>query len=640
MAESPAQRSRDEPAVFRSNFVPVSPRPGLLALTRDAALVEALRAAVDPEHPFIVVASDTALTEHLLASHTRAALIDSAACPQAIALLTERLKTQFPDLVLVVAGTATDQGQLAAQITDGRVFRFLHKPVSAQRVKLFVESAFRRSDAAPHVLAPAPVPAPSRTRSAAGPARTPLVAGGFALAIVAAVAIWWFVRDDPSSPAAASQTTRPAAAQVAPASAPSDSDAASQATLERAAAGLDNVVDRLLGDAEKAIVAERLDEASRLVDSARAVRADHPRVAFLATQIGKERERLLLAAARQAAASGNLERAIAVLESGSAGGSELIGAAKRELQQQEIDGQAAAFLALADARVKAGALLEPAQDNARFYIESARALAPRHAGLQAAEQALQEALPGAVGRAIAAGDFATAGRWIDAGEEIGLTRTDLGNLRRDLQSAQIEHKANALSALAQQFGDRLRQHQLVEPATDSARAFYMQMREVDPQHPATLAARDALGKEMLAESRAALARADVAGAGRWITQAEALGLSGLEVTNARRDIATQEARASRAASIVPVSQLTRVRMIEPRYPDAARAQGQTGWVDLEFTVTPAGTVSEVQVVGASPAGVFDRAATEALERWRFKPVEQDGVAVPQRSKLRIRFDLE
>lgn len=639
MAESPAQRSREEPAVFRSGFVPVAARPGLLALTRDAALVETLRAAIDPEHPFTVVASDTALTEHLIASHTRAALIDSAACPQPIALLTERLKTQFPDLVLVVAGTATDQGKLAAQITDGRVFRFLHKPVSAQRVKLFVESAFRRSDEVPPV--PAPAPAPSRMHRAAGPSRAPLVAGGLALAIVVAVAIWWFVRDDPS-PLAARPATLSTSTPATGASAPADSDSASLDARERAdaAAGLDKTVDKLLGDAEKAIVAEQLDEASRLVDSARAVRADHPRVAFLTTQIGKERERRLLAAARQAAASGNLGRAIAVLESGSAGGSELIGAAKRELQQQEIDGQAAAFLALADARVKAGALLEPAQDNARFYIESARALAPRHAGLQAAEQALHEALPGAVARAIAAGDFATAGRWIDAGEEIGLTRTDLGNLRRDLQSAQIEHKTNALSALAQQFGDRLRQHQLVEPAADSARALYMQMREVDPQHPATLAARDALGKEMLAESRAALARADIAGAGRWITQAEALGLSGLEVANARRDIATQEARASRAASIVPVSQLTRVRMVEPRYPDAARAQGQTGWVDLEFTVTPAGAVSDVRVVGASPAGVFDRAASEALERWRFKPVEQDGVVVPQRSKLRIRFDLE
>lgn len=670
MAERPAQRFRDEPAVFRSGFASAAPRPGLLALTRDAALVDALRSVVDADHPFAVVASDTVLTQHLLASQTRAALIDSAACTQPIALLTGNLKAQFPDLVLVVAGNAADQGALASQITDGRVYRFLHKPVSAQRVKLFVESAFRRSDEVPPTLAPAP--APLRVRSAVAP-RTPLVAGSLALAIVAAVAIGWLVRDDPAPPAAG-QTTPATAAQATPSPAPSGLDPAFQATLERAdaalargalvappgesavdlyrqvlakspdsaraATGLDNVVDRLLGGAEKAIVAEQLDEASRLVDTARAVRPGHPRVAFLTTQIGKERERRLLAAARQAAASGNLERAIAVLESGSASGSELLGAAKRELQQQELASRADALLALAEARVKSGALLEPAQDNARFYLESARALVPQQAGLPAAERALQAALLGAAGSAIAAGEVATAERWIEAGEEIGVARADLANLRRELQSAQIEHKSEALSALGRQFDTRLRQNGLVEPVADSARAIYLQMRAADPQHPTTLAARDALGKAMLAESRAALARADVPGAERWVAEADALGIPGLDVTNAKRDIATQQARASRATSIVPVSQLTRLRMVEPRYPTDARAAGQTGWVDLEFTVTPTGTVSDVRVVGASTAGVFDRAASDALERWRFKPVERNGVAVPQRAKLRIRFDLE
>lgn len=639
MAESPAQRSREEPAVFRSGFVPVAARPGLLALTRDAALVETLRAAIDPEHPFTVVASDTALTEHLIASHTRAALIDSAACPQPIALLTERLKTQFPDLVLVVAGTATDQGKLAAQITDGRVFRFLHKPVSAQRVKLFVESAFRRSDEVPPV--PAPAPAPSRMHRVAGPSRAPLVAGGLALAIVVAVAIWWFVRDDPS-PLAARPATLPTSTPATGASAPADSDSASLDARERAdaAAGLDKMVDKLLGDAEKAIVAEQLDEASRLVDSARAVRADHPRVAFLTTQIGKERERRLLAAARQAAASGNLGRAIAVLESGSAGGSELIGAAKRELQQQEIDGQAAAFLALADARVKAGALLEPAQDNARFYLESARALMPQGAALQPVERALRAALVDAANGAIATSDLAAAERLIAAGGESGVSREDLAGLRRTLEAARIEGKARALTSLSQAFAERLRQNRLVEPADDSARSVYLRMREADPQHPSTLAARDALGREMMRESQVALARSDLPGAERWIAQAEALGITGAEVTNAKRDLATQRARAARATDVVPVGQLKLVRMVEPRYPADAQARGEAGWVDLEFTVSPTGTVVDIRVVGASSAGVFDEAASDALARWRFKPVERNGVAVPQRARLRIRFDLK
>ena len=42
MAESPAQRSREEPAVFRSGFVPVAARPGLLA---QPLLIIALRPA-------------------------------------------------------------------------------------------------------------------------------------------------------------------------------------------------------------------------------------------------------------------------------------------------------------------------------------------------------------------------------------------------------------------------------------------------------------------------------------------------------------------------------------------------------------------------------------------------------------------
>src|SRR5882762_8880659 len=58
--------------------------------------------------------------------------------------LAGRLHAQFPDVVLIVAGGAEDQAGLAARLTDGSVHRFLHKPVSEQRVRLFVEAAWRR----------------------------------------------------------------------------------------------------------------------------------------------------------------------------------------------------------------------------------------------------------------------------------------------------------------------------------------------------------------------------------------------------------------------------------------------------------------------------------------------------------------
>lgn len=660
VASSPAQRSREDRTAFRPGAAAAAPA-GLVVLTRDAALIEAVRAAVEAEHRVMLVGDDGALIDQLMASTVRATLIDSAACAQPVARLTERLVTQFPDLVLVVTGTAADQAALTPQITDGRVFRFLHKPVSAQRVKLFVESAFRRSDTAP--APPTPVPTAVRTREKRS--RTPLVAAALLLAVLAGAGAWWAARDGGAPPAtrepvehraprgvtaaanALLERADGALARGALVTPPGESAAdlyrqvlAASPGNPRAIAGLDAVVDRLVGEAERAIGSGDLDAASRLAEAARGVRADHPRLAFLTTRIDKERERAVLTAAREAAASGNLDRAISVLERSADGDSRLIDATKRELQRREIDAQAAAFLALADERLKAGALLSPAQDNARFYIESARALTPDNAALGPAEGALRSALVAEARRAIDAHDFAAADRWITAAEENRVALADLTAVRSELQRARTEQRATQLATLAARVDAGVRENRLIEPAGDNARASYRQMRDIDPQHPATLAAGTALGRAFLAASHRALLRADATDAERWIAEAEAIGVTGPELLGAKRDIATLRARETAATTVVSAGELTRTRTIQPRYPDDARTRGVTGWVDLEFTVTPGGTVSDVRVTGASPTGVFEEAATEAIERWRFEPVERNGVAVAQRAKLRIRFDLE
>ena len=63
-----------------------------------------------------------------------------------LAALSERLRDTWPDLVLVVVGTAEEQSNVASQITSGVVYRFLHRPVSAPRVRLFVDAALRRHE--------------------------------------------------------------------------------------------------------------------------------------------------------------------------------------------------------------------------------------------------------------------------------------------------------------------------------------------------------------------------------------------------------------------------------------------------------------------------------------------------------------
>jgi protein TonB len=56
-----------------------------------------------------------------------------------------------------------------------------------------------------------------------------------------------------------------------------------------------------------------------------------------------------------------------------------------------------------------------------------------------------------------------------------------------------------------------------------------------------------------------------------------------------------------------------------------------------FTVTTDGRTSDVHVIDAQPRHVFDRAATEAVSRYRFTPAMRDGNPVESTSQQRIEF---
>lgn len=81
--------------------------------------------------------------------------------------------------------------------------------------------------------------------------------------------------------------------------------------------------------------------------------------------------------------------------------------------------------------------------------------------------------------------------------------------------------------------------------------------------------------------------------------------------------------------------------INPEYPRRAQARGIEGWVQFEFTITPAGTVKDVKVIDAEPKGIFEDAATKAILRWKYNPKVEEGRAVERRGiRVVLRFDLE
>ena len=63
------------------------------------------------------------------------------------------------------------------------------------------------------------------------------------------------------------------------------------------------------------------------------------------------------------------------------------------------------------------------------------------------------------------------------------------------------------------------------------------------------------------------------------------------------------------------------------YPRRAQSRGIEGFVVVEFVVSKSGAVKNARVVNAKPEGVFDRAALDAVAKFKYKPRVVDGVAM-------------
>jgi periplasmic protein TonB len=79
--------------------------------------------------------------------------------------------------------------------------------------------------------------------------------------------------------------------------------------------------------------------------------------------------------------------------------------------------------------------------------------------------------------------------------------------------------------------------------------------------------------------------------------------------------------------------------VKPNYPARAASRHIEGWVKIEFTVNPSGSVANARVIGASPPGIFDEAALDAIKKWKFKPKIVNGNAVVQRAVQTLKFTL-
>ncbi|GAB2799957.1 hypothetical protein GCM10027021_24220 [Dyella kyungheensis] len=265
---------------------------------------------------------------------------------------------------------------------------------------------------------------------------------------------------------------------------------------------------------------------------------------------------------------------------------------------------------LAEARkaVNEQRLLAPAGNNAfEFYLK----VLEKQPGNPVATDALRETFPvgaSVAEQAINQRDFNEAQRQIDL-----LAKADPANYTLTILRSKLDAQRKLQDREQQLASDKEKQQQLAaqKAVTDKAEADRL----------AAEAQQKAVADQRAAQARAAQQQ-----------QAEAARTQQAPTSTAGAgNTATASAGGTHPAVLL--------RNVPPRYPTTAVRANQEGWVEVTFTVTPEGTVDDVKVVDAEPRHVFDRAATEAVSRWKFQPATQDGNPVPSQDKRRIVFKL-
>ncbi len=78
----------------------------------------------------------------------------------------------------------------------------------------------------------------------------------------------------------------------------------------------------------------------------------------------------------------------------------------------------------------------------------------------------------------------------------------------------------------------------------------------------------------------------------------------------------------------------------PKYPRLARKLGYEGTVILNVTVLSNGKPKKLEVEKSSGYEILDKAAIEAVKKWKFKPATRGGIPINSEVKIPIKFDLK
>jgi protein TonB len=143
MSVRPLPLAPELPAATPSTVPASAVMVDVVVLSGDVPLYDAIRLSVGERNPVWRARSAEEAVDLLMTGRCGVLLIDMAAVSTQPATLIEQIVDQFPEVVVVVAGRREDESVLAGLISDGLVYRFMHKPLSPKRAGMFLNAAMR-----------------------------------------------------------------------------------------------------------------------------------------------------------------------------------------------------------------------------------------------------------------------------------------------------------------------------------------------------------------------------------------------------------------------------------------------------------------------------------------------------------------
>jgi TonB family protein len=561
----------------------------VVVLTADPGLLATLREAGGPEHAIWHAPSADNAVDLLVGGRCSILIADLGALRGDAAALLDRLHAQFPELILMATGRRDEEHSVAMLVSDQRIYRFLHKPVSPARANLFLSAATRRYNELRNAV---PIDLITGKHIVPRSNTTAIVVGLVVLlSIVAGGALWWQSRKEP---AAAAPPPR----------------AVGSLTQEEQIADF-------LARGEMALATNRLVDprGNNAVEYYRGVLALQPDNAGAHTGLeraGMKLEARVLEAlqakdaARGATALATLQRAVP--------------------EYPRLDELRAELLTLSRSSHSPISVAPPPPEPVKR--PPARTSAP--ASTSAAKPTTPPAARPTPQVATPTSQSTTPPRVDTPTPEVQAPAP------APAAAAASDPTPSELDAVARLRGRGI----LLEPPGNNA---YEQLLALRTKYPYSIGVRteqQQLASAFLERTRTALAAGDAATASAFLSRVDTLVPNMAATKSLQTQLAALQQQRKFNSQIVQAMTLKRVREVPPVYPRDAERLSLSGWVDVEFTVAPDGSTHDLVVRGAEPQRMFDQAAVDAVQRWRFEPIMRDGAAVAQRAAVRIRFELK